>query len=83
MKKQKPPKQKVWVLIIDHSEGPGAQVFTTQAKAHEALVDWVEEWWDRETNSAEKPADQDEMIAEYFEATEEEAYSIAEVTVDA
>lgn len=48
--------ERVWVVNIEHRHGQGTNVFATQRAAEKALVDYVDQYWDEEIDSAVREA---------------------------
>lgn len=74
----------MYVLTIkerNHSwagRGPVRSEHASEAEAHAALVDYVKRNWEAEVGE-EAPADEDEMVEEYF-AEVMESYTIRELS---
>jgi hypothetical protein len=45
---------------------PVSSIHPTERDAHAALVDYVRDNWDSEIDEIERPADEDELIQQYF-----------------
>lgn len=72
-----PPPASVWLLVRDD-----VSVFATEAQAKRALVNIVEEWWDRELPEYQMPDDDDAKIEEYFANVDGESYLLERQAVN-
>lgn len=69
---------RVWVLSISHRHGVHISDHSTRAKAEDALLSYVEDWWERELGPT--PLGED-VVADYFQSVDE-SYDITECMVD-
>ncbi len=72
--------ENVWVLVIDHRHGTDSSVHRTEGGAREALHSYVVQFWDevvgRHGLADKMPEDPSEAIDAYFEAMEDEGYTL-------
>lgn len=67
------------VLITDHSDGQTVTIHRTLEGAKAALIEYVREYWQKEVGDDDPiPDDPTTAIRAYFEATEDEDYTIVE-----
>lgn len=81
----------LFVLMIEHRHGTDLWVHQTEAGARQSLVAWCREWWNIEMHGRFKepgagpenmetwgpaPDDDDKLMATYFEAVEDEHWTI-------
>lgn len=78
-----PPKQKLWLLLINHKEGTNVYVHSTKELAEAMIVEWAKREWRQEVGwdvPIPNPFTDDDLWR-YLEASEED-YSIEIINVD-
>jgi hypothetical protein len=75
----------VWVLSIFHRHGEDISVYQTDKGALDALAAYCAEWWDNECSrngeDRTRPDDDDDLIIQYFDGTDDESYEIRCLTL--
>jgi hypothetical protein len=81
---------KVYVLIIEHRHGRNVSVHYSDEEASIEVAAYCRDWWDREvsvrkhgftsedTPTEPMPDDPGQLIAQYFEAADDESWSVEE-----
>lgn len=76
------PAGRVWVLVIEHRHGTDLTAHRTEERARQWLGEWVEQWWHEVADKVgDLPATATDAIGVYFEARDDEFYSLTETSV--
>lgn len=67
---------KLYTLHISHRHGDNISVHASHDEAIEALADYSREWWAKEGLAGEPPADDQEVIRQYWDHVEDESANI-------
>lgn len=73
---------KIWTLVIDHKHGITPSTHLSEAEAKQALWNWCDDWWEQELRGRERPANEGDLISEYFEHVEDEIANIEPCEVE-
>jgi hypothetical protein len=68
----------LYALMITHKYGTDIWVFTTEEKARRKLAKWARSWWTKEIDGQEMPADDADVIDQYFEAARPRVNTISQ-----
>ena len=66
----------VWILNISHRHGIDTWVCASEDRAYQRLIQYVDEWWDREMENTPRPTDNNISVEKYFSNAQDEWWSI-------